>query len=569
MPFAQNETPEPLPAPSPEEEAPGVLPEPFSALPYEPDPEEASSSPDAAAVPDFALPPVDRYLPPRAIPVPTLRFTGIRFKGNTIFSDRELMELAGSYIGRELSQEDLDQLRYDITLRYVKEGYINSGATIPDPQPADGVLTVQVTEGRLTEVLVKGNEGLSTAYLRSRVLSGNDQPMKFSTIQRQLQVLQGNPNIARLNAELKPGLLPGEALMVVDVEETPPWSYGTDIHNQRSPSVGGEQVDLWVENRNLTGYSDLLRARLGLFSGSPGDVELAGLDNLYLDYQRPLTGADTALVLGGSTEGYSILEEPFVGLGIEGQSWSARAGFRHPVHRTINDEWWAFVILEKSHDETTLLGRPFSISPGSVDGELDLTVLRCGLEWTRRTLDSALVLRSGVSWGLDALGATRQPNEPDGSYLAFFLDAQNSRRMNKRGDVLVAHGACQFANDTLTPPAQFRIGGRYSVRGYRENYLVRDNGISAGLDYQFPITGGGEDTGWSVWLVPFADAGVGWNEGGGPSESLLSAGLGLRVNYGSWFRGEIFYGFPLTNKPQESGNLQDDGLHFRMTIARF
>lgn len=562
-----------------------VLPEPEPAVerelgellpPAEPDflaqPFEVEAPPsDAAdpAAPAFELPPVAFFLSPRRIPMATFRVNDFRFEGNTLFGDSELGMEIDSFRGRDLVQEDLDHLRYRLTRHYVSRGYINSGATIPDQDLHEGILTIRIVEGRLTEVMVKGNEGLSTAYLRARILAGNDEPLKFSTIQRQLQVLQGNPNIGRLNAELKPGLQPGEALMVVDVEENPPWSYGTDIHNQRSPSVGGEQVELWVENRNLSGYSDLLRARLGLFSGSPDDMELAGLDNLYLDYQRPLTGADTTLVLGGSTEDYSILEEPFVGLGIEGQSWSARAGLRHPVYRTINDEWWAFATLEKSHDETTILGRPFSISPGSVDGELDLTVLRLGVEWTRRTLDSALVLRSGLSWGLDALGATRQPDEPDGKHLAFSLDAQYSRRMNKRGDVLVVHGACQFANDTLTPPAQFRLGGRYSVRGYRENHLVRDNGVSAGIDYQFPITGGGEDVGWSLWLVPFVDAGVGWNKGGGPSESLLSVGLGLRANYGSWFRGEIFYGYPLTNKPEQSGDLQDDGLHFRMTFARF
>ena len=33
--------------------------------------------------------------------------------------------------------------------------------------------------------------------------------------------MQANPNIGRLNAELKPGLVAGEALMTIEVEEAP------------------------------------------------------------------------------------------------------------------------------------------------------------------------------------------------------------------------------------------------------------------------------------------------------------------------------------------------------------
>ena len=69
----------------------------------------------------------------------------------------------------------------------------------------------------------------------------------------------------RVNAELKPGALPGEALLVMEVTENqaPRWNCGLDIHNQRAPSVGGEQAEVWLENQNLTGYSDPLMLRLG------------------------------------------------------------------------------------------------------------------------------------------------------------------------------------------------------------------------------------------------------------------------------------------------------------------
>jgi hemolysin activation/secretion protein len=569
--LGQVDTTEPLPLPPSEEASPGLLPSQYDtspfATPYEPPVLLPSGESEVETI--FDLPPVDHFLPPRAIPIPTARYREISFEGNTAFDDAELHALIERFLDRELVQEDLDRLRFEITLHYLSNGYINSVATIPDQDSTEGTLAIRIIEGQLTDVIPRGNKALTDRYLTRRILAGGRSPLHFPTLQRQLQVLQANPNIARINAELKPGLLAGEALMVLDLEELPRWSYGMDFHNQRSPSVGGKQAELWFENRNLSGTSDNLRARLGLFSGDPDDLELAGLDNLSGLYQRPLLADDTTLVLGGSMEDYSVLEEPFRGLAIEGESWSANCGLRRPLYRSLNDEVWATFLLEKSHDETSLLGRPFSISPGSVNGELDLTLLRFGLEWTRRTRESVLAMRTMLSAGIDALGATRPIGEPNGEFFTWALDTQYSRRICDRGDVLVLHGGFQLATDPLPAPAQYRVGGRYTVRGYRENFLVRDNGVQGGIDYQLPLHGGKDDDDWSLWLVPFLDCGVGWNEGSSSSTTLASIGVGVRSTYGEWFRGELYYGIPLLNRPNRSDDIQDDGVHFRLSFARF
>ena len=569
--LAQVESTEPYPLLPQKEESPAPQPgedgRSFSAGEYIPP--VTPESGEATLETTFTLPPVEYFLPPRAIPVPTIRFNEFKFDGNTAFRDAELHTLIAQFLNRELVQEDLDRLRFEITRHYLLNGYINSVATIPDQDPTEGTLTIRIIEGQLDEVIPRGNKALSDRYLTRRILAAGRNPLHFPTLQRQLQVLQANPNIARINAELKPGLLPGEALMVLDIEELPRWSYGIDFHNQRSPSVGGKQAELWFENRNLSGTSDNLRARLGLFSGDPDDLELAGLDNLSGLYQRPLLADDTTLVLGGSKEDYSVLEEPFRGLAIEGESWSVNAGLRRPLYRSMNDEVWATFLLEKSHDETSLLGRPFSISPGSVNGELDLSLLRFGLEWTRRTQESVLAMRTMLAAGIDAFGSTHPIGEPNGEFFTWSLEAQYSKRVCDRGDVLVLHGGFQLANDPLPPPAQYRVGGRYTVRGYRENFLVRDSGVQGGIDYQFPLHGGKNDDPWSLWLVPFVDCGVGWNEGRSASTTLASIGLGLRATYGEWFRGELYYGIPLLNRTNRSDDIQDEGIHFRLSVARF
>ena len=486
-----------------------------------------------------------------------------------MYDDKELAALLHHFLGRKMPREDLDQLQFEITRHYVANGYLNSGASLPQQDFRDGILRIQITEGRLTEVIAYGNQRLSDRYLAARILIGRDQPLHFPTVQKRLQVLQENENITRLNAELKPGLVPGEALMVVEVGEAPAWSYGMEFNNQRSPSVGGEQLDVWFENRNASGVSDLLRARLGLLSGNPDGVDFNGLNNGSAQYHRPLAADDTTLMLGALAEDYSILEEPFRSLAIEGESHSLFAGLRRPLHRSLQDDVWISLLLETSHDQTEVLGRPFSVSPGSVDGELDLTLIRLGLDWTRRSLKSAFSNRSVLSVGIDALGATDQVSEPDGRFVTWLSESQYSQRLDEAGSLLVIHAGLGLSTDPLPPPAQFRLGGRHTVRGYRENFVVRDNGFRAGVDFRFPVLGGGQDGGWNLWLVPFLDGGTAWNDGSAASESLLAAGIGVVAEYSDWFYGELFWGLPFINRDAGSDDLQDEGVHFRLSAARF
>jgi len=242
---------------------------------------------------------------------------------------------------------------------------------------------------------------------------------------------------------------------------------------------------------------------------------------------------------------------------------------RHPLYRSLNDEVWLSFLLEKSEDKTFLLGRPFTVSPGSVDGELNLTRLSLGAEWIRRTQSSVLAARTALTAGIDALGATHQPSEPDSEFLLWTAGVQYSRRMSKRDDVLVVQAGFQMSNDALPPPAQFRLGGRYTVRGYRENYMVRDQGIYAGVEYQIPLWNGTEESSWSLWLAPFVDGGMGCDWKQSDSESLLSCGVGLRGTVSDWFEGELYFGLPLLNRSDQDSDLQDHGIHFRVSLARF
>ena len=558
----------------------GVIPSEYLP-PLDPDDPSAGPAfpiqpvPGRRAVLYFPLPSSDRLLPPRAVAAATVVVERFAFAGNTVIPDEELAATLASFVGRPLDTSDLDQVRFLVTQGYLEAGYVSSGAMIRDPSVHDGTLTVQVTEGRLTEAFIKGTSRLRTSYLSDRVLRGNEGPLNFGDLQQRLQVLQTNPNIQRINAELKPAPVWGEALIHLEVEETDPWSYGVDVHNQRPPASGSEQIDLWARSTNLSGVSDTLYLRYGLLSGGFEDTSFSGTDNLYANYQRPIFADDTSLDIRLEKQDYLIIDEIFAPLDMEGETWRVAGGLRRPFLRSFDNadgrstqnEVWLSLMLELSHSETSVLGDPFTISPGAVNGELDLTVLRFGQEWTRRTERSVLALRSTLSAGLEIFGATERNIEPDSEFFSWRMNGQYLRRLSGRGDTLLINGGLQLSDGPLPSPEQATLGGRYTVRGYRENLLVRDRAAFAGIEYRCPL--GEADSNWKFALAPFFDAGIGWNSREARDEYLLGGGLGLLVDYKDWMRGEVYWGHDIHELSDESDNLQDIALHFRLTVAKF
>ena len=127
----------------------------------------------------------------------------------------------------------------------------------------------------------------------------------------------------------------------------------------------------------------------------------------------------------------------------------------------------------------------------------------------------------------------------------------------------------QLANDRLFPLEQIPVGGRFSVRGYRENTLIRDNAFLASVESRFPLISyvTGEPL---LQFAQFVDFGRAWNAKGTTPDpqTLASVGLGVRWNIlpKDRARFELYWGLPLNHVPHPPGNLQDHGIHVQFVV---
>jgi len=166
----------------------------------------------------------------------------VRVIGNTAFSDAEIAEVTTPFKNRILITEDLERLRLALTLLYINKGYLTSGAIIPDQDVASGIITVQIIEGKLTRIDIEGNRWFRSSYLGDRLSLGIRTPVTLDPLQEQLQILQQDRRIERVNAELRPGDQRGDSLLNVRVRTgirfMPRWRSTTTRRRWSEKSVG-------------------------------------------------------------------------------------------------------------------------------------------------------------------------------------------------------------------------------------------------------------------------------------------------------------------------------------------
>jgi hemolysin activation/secretion protein len=518
------------------------------------------------------LPPVPPPPPEeqQRLPAPRVFVRQIRVTGNTVFSAEDVAAVTNAYANRTVTSEELEALRLALTRLYVNAGYINSGAVLPDQTVTDGVITFHIIEGALTSVTVEGNRWFREGYLRQRLALDIEAPLNIGTLQERLQLVQQDDRIERLEAELRPGVQLGESVLHVRVAERLPFFVALEFNNYQSPTVGAERGLLTVAHRNLTGNGDPLSVTYG---------RSAGLD-LQLDtsYTLPLTARETTVSLRYRRNDSSVVEARFAPLDIASRSEIFTLTLRHPLSRTLRQEFALALSGEHLQSQTFLLGEPFSFSPGADNGEATDTAVRVVAEWLDRTPNQVLALRSRFSLGVAALGATIHNNAdlPDGRFFAWLGQVQWGRRLPVWDIELLVRLDVQLTTEPLLPLEQLAIGGRFSVRGYRENQLVRDNGLLVSLESRLPLI---RNTRWAefVQVVPFVDFGRGWNRTVDTPDptTLVSIGLGMRwaatvqtvVPLRAQF--EVFWGYKLQDVETEGGNLQDHGLHLQLVVAAF
>ena len=399
--------------------------------------------------------------------------------------------------------------------------------------------------------------------MRSRLAIAAGTPLNRNRLLEALQLLQLDPLIQSLAAELAAGTRPGESVLSVRVTEAQNLHGQLVFDNARAPSVGTDRRQLQLSAGNLTGLGDRLSA---IYTNTNGS------NALDLSYTLPLNPRNGTLSVNYGATSSHVIEPPFDSLGIESKSRYYELTVRQPIVQTPTHEFALGLTATRRESEATLLDGliPFPALGADRNGKTRLTALRFFQEATWRGSAEVIALRSQFTVGLNALSATINPDPPDSRFLAWRGQAQWVRLLAP-DTLLLVRGDLQLADRPLLPLEQFGLGGQDSVRGYRQDALLTDSGLFASAEIRLPILRL-PTLKTLLQLTPFIDMGTAWNLGSAidpDPRTLLSLGLGLRLQWSDRVTARLDWGIPLISISGAKNNWQENGVYFAIVVNPF
>jgi hemolysin activation/secretion protein len=542
--------------------------------------------------------------------------------GKFIFSHEELEKVIKTALGIEnfpvkLTFAQLLYARSAITQYYINKGYITSGAYIPeqDFEKGDEIIKIAIIEGHLESIEITGkDEKVSDKSWNLYTDFNNSSDQKFAprfkssrtsndyfsesdakdeevfatclatqlnsaeTLNQgklvdRLRLLQEFYPHARFHIALLPGNNPGRNKLNVtatnlnkDKKETT-WNLELATDNNQSPSVGSwsQQIKLlpsiispWKSNETLFSLG---------FTRTEG---VTGFDGAALISRREAQCRNNVFDIRFGTRESRIIARPFNELDIQSKSNYANVTWKTSIQSRLDwgEVWGASFFVQSS--DTSLLGIRFPISPGANDtGETRIAGLRLSYENAKRSPSSALGVRGELS-----IGGNLSTRPAQDTFLKPFILLRGQGQWAKlvTPDIVLALEAnMQLAATTLPALEQLSLGGQDTIRGYRKNLLLTDNGFLSSAELRLTIAKAQD---WRIKLIPFMDFGIGWNHPGNfdipITNTLWSTGIGLLVQNGDSFNARVDWGIPL-NKTNFSGDsLQDQGIYFSVSgILKF
>ncbi|MGJ3251938.1 MAG: ShlB/FhaC/HecB family hemolysin secretion/activation protein [Elainellaceae cyanobacterium] len=525
--------------------------------PSEP-PDSVPEEPAEQPLPSLQLPTSPETPEEPALPEVSFPVERIDVQGSTVL-DEDIARLVAQYENKEVTFSELLALRSEITQLYIRNGYVTSGAFLPTNQVLDdGVVEIQVVEGEIERIEVRGLRHLQESYVRDRLQLRTDPPLNQADLEEALQLLQIDPNVARVNAELTAGTTPGQNILLVELDERSSFRAGIGGDNYRPPSIGSGQLSVQASYSNLIGVGDRISAEYG---------RTDGLDIFDVGLSVPLNAREGTFNFQFNSSESEIIDDEFEDLEIQSETRTYSVSFRQPVLRKPEREFAVGVGFDLRRRTTFILDDiPFSFSEGPEEGQSNTSVVRFFQDWVDRGPRRVLAARSQFSFGIDAFNATVNGLGTDARFFSWVGQFQWVQQLSSR-NLVITRLSTQLTPDSLLSLEQFSIGGVDTVRGYAQNQLVADNGVLGGVEFRIPVTANPQ----RLQLTPFIEAGTVWNNrtpDPDPS-TIVGVGLGLRLLIGSDLVARLDYGIPLIDVENDTSSLQEDGLYFSLRYQPF
>lgn len=542
-------------------------------------PQAPKAVPGAEAQPTATTPVVKQPTEPEA----SFDLLELRVKGNTMLEDTVIERTVYPYLGPKKNIDTVENARSGLEDAYHNKGYQTVVVDIPEQDVENGVVTLQVIEGKVSRLRVTDSRYFSLGKIKAGVpeLAEGKVP-NMPVMQKQLETLSAQSEDRAITPILRAGDTPGTLEVDLKVKDELPLHGRIELNGRNTSSTSRLRLvnSLHYDNLWQRMHSGSLMYQVSPENSDEVDV-WAGT------YAMPVPGIDAKLALYAVS---SSSKASVANVGVSsvigiGQIYGLRLikplpGFDNYSHSlTLGVDYKDFkqdvIRLGSDTDKTPISYLPFLVQYSSSILEKSWQAsLELGVNFAIRGLGSesnALKRDKNGNLVYDDKGAVIVVGKFDekrvgarSNYAYLTLDGSFSHDLPYEMQ-FVSRFSGQVADSPLISNEQFSLGGMTSVRGYFETQALADDGITASLELKSPrLLPLDIDYVNKLQALAFVDAGFGRiqqpRNGEPENYSLASTGVGVRFQVWKYFQGVLDLGFPLlTLDPVKAGHPK---LHF-------
>lgn len=398
-------------------------------------------------------------------------------EGNSQIAHEPLQALIADVRGQTLTLGALRTAVLRISTYYHAQGYIVARAFLPLQDIHDGVVRIQVVEGRLGGYTVD-NQSLVSDQQVQRMLAGQGLEGKVihtTRMDRTLLLMSDLPGIGTASGDLHPGAQVGTSDMQIRLPAEDRVSGQLSADNFGNRYTGRHRVHGSVDINSPMGWGD----RLSVSSTISDENLLYGR----VAYSLPLGTQGWRAGAALARSRYELGKE-FEALDAHGTASSVSAQLSYPLVRTWGRNVWVGLNVEHRSlkDDASAASETTRRSANAV--ALDLYG-----DWT----DNWVASTSYSSWRASLTHGDHQINSAqarvsdalgphtEGSYSKLNLNFSRLQGIT-RSTSLYATVTGQFAFNNLDSSEQMVLGGRYGVRAYQQGEAVGDQGVLLNLE---------------------------------------------------------------------------------------
>ena len=473
----------------------------------------------------------------------------IRVLGNHVLAPVVIERAVYPFLGPGRTIATVKEAADALEKAYKAAGYGAVYVDIPEQEVVNGLVRLQVTEGKLERIHVRGER----YFLDHQILAALPalEPGKtpnLPDLQQQVAAVNARTPDRTLTPVLKAGAEPGSVDVDLDVKDTLPLHGSIQYDNRHTADTTPNRATAALSYDNLWQRQDSFGVQYQTAPAKPSDAEVFSANYLgHVDFE----GAEFALSYIRTSSNVLALGT----LGVLGKGSIYGAHWIAPLPDTAASSQSINAGADYKDVLTSVLpNTPGSATPGAAVtakvNYINWSVLYSGSWWRGLQFYSAY---AGIDFG--ARSVVNSENEfenarynahPDYFYLRTGFNGTEPLPL---GFAFSERLSAQWADSPLVNNEQYALGGEDTVRGYLEAETLGDSGLAGSLEFHTPHLGPHVGSILSpLYGFLFVDGGVAALVDALPSQrenvTLWSTGVGVRMENSRGFMGSIDYARP-------------------------